>query len=132
MFFPLLNFHHLPYLYLNLHHPFPILLLDYRLPSIPHFSDLTTTILIPAAYRITIDRNQIGLLSGRLVYYEHISFAHKHICRIFVSLSLRRKVFVLSHVSPVARHMGEYETLYRIRLRFLWPLMRADIKEWIQ
>ena len=28
--------------------------------------------------------------------------------------------------------MGEYETLYRIRLRFYWSRMRTDIKEWIQ
>ena len=32
--FPLLNFHHLPYLSLHLHHPFPILLLGYHPPSI--------------------------------------------------------------------------------------------------
>ena len=36
------------------------------------------------------------------------------------------------HATPDAGHMGEYKTLYRIRLRFFWPHMRADIKEWIQ
>ena len=33
---------------------------------------------LPAAYRTAIARNQIELLSGRLVYYEKNSFAHKH------------------------------------------------------
>ena len=36
------------------------------------------------------------------------------------------------HASPIAGHMGEYKTLYRIRLRFFWPCMRVDITEWIQ
>ena len=36
------------------------------------------------------------------------------------------------HASHVAGHMGEYKTLYHIRLRFFWPRMRTDIKEWIQ
>ena len=33
------------------------------------------------------------------------------------------------HATPVAGHMAEYKTLYRIRLRFFWPRMRTDIKE---
>ena len=94
--------------------------------------DQSTIRTLPAAYRTTIARNQIGLLSGRLVYYEQITFAHKHICRIVVLLSLRRKMFVLIHASPVAGHMGEYKNLYRIRLRFFGPRMRTDIKKWIQ
>ena len=36
------------------------------------------------------------------------------------------------HATPIAGHMGEYKTLYRIRLRFFWPRMRSNIKEWIQ
>ena len=28
--------------------------------------------------------------------------------------------------------MGEYKTLYRIRLRFFWPRMRSDIHQWIK
>ena len=33
------------------------------------------------------------------------------------------------HASPVAGHMGEYENLYRIRICFFWPRIRADIKK---
>ena len=92
------------------------LFLDYL--SINASLDKSTIRTLPAAYHTTIVRNQIGLLSDRLVHYEHISFAHKHICRIVIPLSLRRKLFVLMYASPVAGHMGEYKTLYRIRLRF--------------
>ena len=28
--------------------------------------------------------------------------------------------------------MGEYKTLYRICIRFYWPYMRADIKNWVK
>ena len=83
--------------------------------------DQSTIRTLPAACRTTIARNQIGLLSGRLVYYEHISFAHRHIHRIVVPLSLRPKFFLLMHVSLVAEHIGEYRTVYRIRIRFFWP-----------
>ena len=94
--------------------------------------DQSTIRTLPAAYRTAIARYQIGLLSGRLAYYEHITLAHKHICRIVVPLSLRRKFFVLMHASHVAGHMGEYKTLYHIRLRFFGlecvPISRNGFK----
>ena len=94
--------------------------------------DQSTIRTLPAAYCTVIARNQIRILSDRLVYYEHISIAHKYICRIVVPLSLRRKKVIPMHASPVAGHMGEYKTLYRICPCFFWPRMRADIKVWIQ
>ena len=51
----------------------------------------------------------------------------KYICRIVVPFILRHKIFNLIHHTPVARYMGEYKTLYRIRLRFSWPRMCTDI-----
>ena len=79
-------------------------------PSINAPLDKSTIRTLPAAYRTAIARNHVGLLSGRLVYYEQFYFAYKNICRIVVPLSLRRKIFVLMHVSPIAGHMGEYKT----------------------
>ena len=90
-----------------------------------------TIVNLSAAYRTAIARNQIAFLGGRLVYYEAISVTIKYICRIIVPSSLRHNFFNLMHTTPVAGHMGEYKTLYRIRLRFFWPRMRSDIKEWI-
>ena len=51
--------------------------------------------------------------------------------RIVVPLSLRCKRFNIMHATPVAGHMGELKILYRIRLRFFWPRICTDIKEWI-
>ena len=28
--------------------------------------------------------------------------------------------------------MGYYKTLFRLRLRFFWPTMREEIKEWVK
>ena len=28
--------------------------------------------------------------------------------------------------------MGKYKTLYWLQMRFFWPCMRSDIKEWTQ
>ena len=72
------------------------------------------------AYRTAIFQNQIGLLYGRLVYYEQNSFASKDICRIVVSLSLCHAFFNLMYASPVARYID------------FWPRIRTDIKKWIQ
>ena len=73
---------------------------------------------LPAAYRTAIARNLLGLLEGRLVYYEPIATATNHICRVVVPTSLRRIIFNLIHATSIAGHMGEYKTLYRVRLRF--------------
>ena len=33
---------------------------------------------------------------------------------------------------PIAGHMGEYKTLYRVRLRFFWPRLRSNVYDWIK
>ena len=73
---------------------------------------------LPAAYRTAIAHNFLGILEGRLVYYEQMVTVTNHICRIVVPISLSRIIFNLMHTTPIARHMGEYKTLCRIKLRF--------------
>ena len=36
------------------------------------------------------------------------------------------------HATPVTSHMGGYKTLYRIKLRLLWPRLRSDVADWIK
>ena len=78
--------------------------------------DQPTVLQLPAAYRSVITRNLLGLLEGRLVYYYPIPTVSNHIFRMVVLLSLCRTIFTLRHATPVAGHMGEYKTLYRIKL----------------
>ena len=103
-----------------------ILILDHLSVNTPFGQTIIVNLL--AACRATIARNQIAFLGGRLVYYKAISFANKHIYCITVPSSLRHKHSNLMHATPVAGHMGEYKTLYHIRLWFFWPRMRSDIK----
>ena len=93
--------------------------------------DQSTILNFQAAYRIARSRSQLGLLEGRLVYYEQLSFAIKHISRIVVPLLLRHKIFNRMHATPIDGYIYDYKTLYRMRLRFFWPRMRTDTKEWM-
>ena len=65
-------------------------------------------------------RCQSGILEGRVVYYEQISFANKYIYRIIVSFSFCHKNINIMHGTDIFGHMGEYKTLYRIRLQLFW------------
>ena len=84
---------------------------------------------LPAAYRTVIARNLLGFLGDRLFYYEPIATVTNHICRIVVPLSLRRIIFDLMYTTPIAGHMGEYKTLYCIKVRFFWPRLRSDVTD---
>ena len=57
------------------------------------------------------------MVEGRLVFFKAATTANQ-MCRIVIQISLRRIFFSLLYASPAAGHMGEYKTLYRIRLRF--------------
>ena len=78
--------------------------------------DEPTIFKLSVAYRTVIVRNLLGILEGRFVYYEPIPTITNYICRIILPTSLRHTIFNLIHTPPVAGHMGEYKTLYRIRL----------------
>ena len=84
--------------------------------------DKPTILHLPEAYRTTIARNLLGILEGRLVYYEKVSTVTNHIYRIVVPISFHHIIFNLMHTTPIAGYMGEYKTLYRIELRFSGPV----------
>ena len=67
-------------------------------------------------YHIAIARNILGTFEGQLVYYEPITTITNHICRIVIPTSLRRSIFNMIQAIRVDGHMGEYKTLYRIKL----------------
>ena len=78
--------------------------------------DKKTILHLQAAYRTAITRNLLGLLEGRLAYYEPITTTTNHLYRIVVPTSLSRIIFDLMQDTPIAGLMGEYKTLYRVRL----------------
>ena len=82
--------------------------------------------------RTTIARNLLGILEGRLVYYEKVAIVTNYIYRIVVPISLLRIIFNLMHATPITKHMGEYKTLYRIKLRFFWLRLSSEVSDWIK
>ena len=100
--------------------------------SINALLDEPTILKLPVVYRTVIDRSLLGLLEGRLVYYELFPTVTKYIYRIIVSTSLRHTIFNLIHATPVAGYIGEYKILYQIRLRLFLLRLRSDISGWIK
>ena len=82
------------------------------------FFDESTILKILIVYRTAIARHLLGLLEGRLMYYEPIPTVTKHICHIIVPTSLHHIIFNLVYTTLVDWHMGKYKTLHRIQLRF--------------
>ena len=76
---------------------------------------------LPAQYRSAIANNILGIVEGRLVFYETVPTTSNKIYRIVVPVSLRHTIFSLLHASPTTGHMREYKILYRIKIRFFWP-----------
>ena len=82
----------------------------------------------PAGYKTNLQAGRIQMLNEKLVLYQPVLMDTKIVSLItIVPESLRKKIFCHFHAGP---HMGEYKTLYRMHLRFFWPKMLSDIKEW--
>ena len=74
--------------------------------------------LLNVAYRHGIANKLFQMLEAKLVYYEKTLTYTSCILRIVVPSSLRRDLFSSFHASPAGGHMGEYKTLYRLKVRF--------------
>ena len=69
-----------------------------------------TILKLLLAYRSAIVRNLLGLLEGRLVYYEPIPIVTKHICRIIVPASFCHIIFNLSMQYLLLNTWGNTQT----------------------
>lgn len=87
---------------------------------------------IDVEYRQRLLSNRIQLIHDKLVLYKPIFKDIKYVGLIIVPSDLRRKIFSHYHAGPSGGHMGEYKTLFRIRMRFFWPGIRRDIKFWVK
>lgn len=87
---------------------------------------------IKSCYQQYLLSGQLSYSSGRLTAYRTIPLMNRTIALIVVPDSLTHTIFSHYHASPSGGHCGEYKTLYRIRLRFLWAGMRENIKSWVK
>eukprot|EP00978_Attheya_sp_CCMP212_P028341 scaffold97687_cov39-Attheya_sp.AAC.1 len=44
---------------------------------------------------------------------------------------MRRLVFCALHSSPLSGHTGVHNTFWRIAIRFWWPGMTVQIRQWV-
>lgn len=87
---------------------------------------------VNSAYKLPLKDGRIQIVNKKYVLFKSILANQRHIMLIIVPVALRRKMFSHYHAGPSGGHMGEYKTLYRIRLRFFWPRLWEGIKEWIK
>ena len=87
---------------------------------------------IPPSYHSKLKEGTIVFWNQKLVYTKCIFPNKKYIALIVVPQELRQRIFDHFHSGPSGAHMGEYKTLFRIRLRFFWPGLRQDIKGMIK
>ena len=59
------------------------------------------------AYRSTIARDILGLLKGRIVYYESITIVTKHIYRIVIQSLLRHTIFNLIYAPYIVENIWD-------------------------
>ena len=96
--------------------------------TLPSFHRLLSSTSLAVTYRRAIAQNLFCIINNRLFYLEPVDISSNHLFRIFVPLFLRRVIFDAMHASPAAGPVGEYKTLYRIKLRFIWHQIRKYIK----
>ena len=83
-------------------------------------------------YRLPLKDNTIQIVNNKLALFKPILANDRHAMLIIVPISLRRKLFSHYHAGLRGKHMGEYKTLYKIRLRICLPKLREDIKQWVK
>ena len=79
-------------------------------------------------YRSNLKSHHIDLLHETLVLYEAIFKHVRYVGLIIVPKSLRRLILSHFHAGPSGGHMGEYKSLFRIRMRLWWSGIQNDIK----
>ena len=83
-------------------------------------------------FRAHLREQRIQLLHKKLTCYIPIGGNDRLVMLLIVPKGLRRIIFDAYHASGIGGHLGINTTLTALRLRFLWPDMRADILKWVR
>ena len=82
-------------------------------------------------YREYLKKALLTITGDKLLLCKLTNIADRYLGLIVVPVTLRRKLFAHYHSDPSGGHMGTYKTLFCLRMRFFWPHMREDIKQWV-
>ena len=80
-------------------------------------------------YRYHLKKGLISLVGDKRILFKPTNMNTKYIGLFIVPFPLRRKLFDHFHTGISRGHMGTYKTLFRLRMRVFWSLMRENIKE---
>ena len=83
-------------------------------------------------YKTALKDDRIYILNKNLVLYKPILTKDRIVALIIFPKYLIQKIFRDFHARPNGGHMGEYKTLYRIRLFLSWPGLREDVKKLVK
>jgi len=78
---------------------------------------------------LPLQQGRVLLVNRKLVLFKPVCQQVPYVGLIVVPLPLQRQILSHYHAGPSGGHMGEYKTLFRMRLRFFWPGIR---KEWVK
>ena len=73
---------------------------------------------IELEYRLNLRTHFISFLYNRMAVYKPVFKNVKYVGLIIVPYSLQRIIFSHYHSGPSGGYMGEYKTLFRIRMQF--------------
>ena len=85
-----------------------------------------------SGYKLAVQQGRILIIDHKLVFFKPIFQQTRYIGLIIVPTYLFRPMFSHYHAGPSAGHMGEYKTLFRMRLRIFCPGLCKDVKEWVK
>ena len=91
-------------------------------PTLPPSKNILST--IAPSYHTALLEQRIIILHDKLVLLKPIFKNEKYVALTIVPPSLCQSIFDHFHSGPTGAHMGEYKTLFRIRMRFFWPGIR--------
>ena len=103
-----------------------------------HFSIKNTAIApdiinnVDRCYMMHLREDRVRFLGGKLVCHIPVGGENRFVCVLLVPNALRRILFEAYHASGTGGHLGINKTLIVLRLRFLWPKMRAQIIAWVK
>ena len=86
---------------------------------------------VDVEYRSHLKCNCIRIIHHKLVLLKPIFKDIKWVGLILVPTDLRQVIFSHFYAGPSGGNMGEYKTLFRIRMRFFWPGICKDIEVWV-
>ena len=94
-----------------------------------HFSTAVIN-SVAMGYCQYLRNNLIHIMGNKLALFKPVNTNSKYITLLIVPEPLRHKLFSHYHTGPTGAHMGEYNTFFRLRLRFYWSTMRDEVTLW--